>query len=217
MKQIKTEMKVPEHNPGHVLKLLNKITEECSSNYFDMNSRKQIAESIEAVANILKDQENRDDDFHNIPENKINNLRREIEGNDKMLKKNQEDLRHQIQERLYMDKVLSPGMPWYDTIIMKAELEMEEIEIKLKHGIETAYPTFSYQKDSRWIEIQLETLQKNLKAIKESLNEMHSAVEIAKQKINEQNDRMTARREQALDELRELGIDVSEYLSKPAD
>ena len=76
-------------------------------------------------------------------------------------------------------------------------------------------PTFAFQLMPRWIEIQKILHEKNLKAMQDNLDEVQKKIEMITQEINEQNERIIARRAQILEELTALGADISQYAKQP--
>lgn len=147
---------------------------------------------------------------------KVNELRTELEKNDEILRKNIEETRKQVQEGLYK-KGYPIGTAWYDSLLEKMKLDVEEIQIKLDSNFEVVNPQFVFQKNPRWVEIQMLFHKKNLEAIKSNIKEIEENVEAVKQDITEQNERITARRNQILEELEKLGQDISEFTKQNHD
>lgn len=200
----------------HVLKLFERLSIELKRVFFEHNLRIQVKEMLEEFSQYLKDMEKKDFEYNNLPEIKIKNLREELERNDRIIEKNEKELRNQIQEGLYK-KGYPVGSAWYDSMLEKMKLDVEEQQIKVNSGFKVVNPQFTFQQEPRWIEIQTIFHKKNLEALKETIKELENNVEIVQQEINEQNERVIARRSQILEELEALGQDISEFTKKNHD
>src|SRR3990167_8115277 len=212
VKEVKNEGDV-----SHVLKLWDRVTLEMNRVFLDYKLRNSIKQLInENILKRMEDMEKMDVKFNNLPEQKINSLREEIERNDKILKNNTENLRNQIQEGLYK-RGFPVGSAWYDSLLEKLKLDIEEANLKLDSGFEVLNPQFTFQKNPRWIELQILFHQKNLEAIKSNMKEVEDNAEAVKQEINEQNERIVARRSQILEELEALGEDISGFSKQNHD
>lgn len=203
-------------SPTHSLKLLNKLVSEFSSNFFDMNSRKVMREQLGNLPKILDEMDKKDEEYQQVPEVKIKSLVEELKANDEILKKNHENTREQIQIGLYKEGY-SQANPMYDSFIERMELDLEEAQLKLDSGIVVEHPTFNFQTNPRWIEIQIILHNRNIVAIKSNLEDINEMLEKVKKLIVEQNERIKTRRFQIIEELKELKVDVSEYVNKVPD
>ncbi len=200
-------------SPAHVLKLLDKIGIECNSSFFDANSRKVMKDKIGQIVPLLDLMDERDETYQRIPEVMIPALKEELKKNDALLKKNHENVREQIQIGLYQ-KGYPTTSPMYDTFLEKMKLDLEDAQIKVDSNIELITPTFKFQTNERWKEIQLEYNKRNVKAIKDNIKETETQIELVKKDITEQTERMKARRLQIIEELKDLKEDVSEFTGK---
>ena len=97
------------------------------------------------------------------------------------------------------------------------KLDIEEAQIKVDSGFSIVIPTFTFQRSKRWLEIQMEFNKRNIKAIKENLEEIEKQVIDAKAELKEQNQRINLRRIQIIEELKKAGEDVSEFTGKTPD
>src|SRR3990167_3494140 len=126
VKEVKNEGDV-----SHVLKLWDRITIEMNRVFLDYKLRNQIKQLInENILKRMEDMEKKDMEFQNLPEQKISNLRGELERNDNILKNNTENPRNQIQKGLY-EKEIPIGSAWYDSLLEKMKLDIEETQLKL--------------------------------------------------------------------------------------
>lgn len=149
-------------------------------------------------------------------EKRIDELKKELENNDGMLKKNIDQHKTQVQIGLYQRHYPTTS-PMYDTLIEKLQYDREEIKIKLETKFIVINPTFAYQQDKRWIALQIEIHQKILKAIENNLVEINKNVEEVENEITAQNGRIQDRRIQILGELEQLGVNISELKEKSPD
>ena len=216
MKKNNKEEKKGSGDSIHVLKLFERTAVEIKRVFFEHNMRVQIRELLGEFEDSLKDMEKKDFEYNQLPEIKIKNLREELERNDRILEKNEKGLRNQIQEGLYK-KGYPVGSAWYDSMLEKMKMDIQEINLKLDSGFEAKYPQFYFQLNPKWIELQMLFHKKNLDAIKENIKELEHNIEIVQQEINEQTERVTARRNQILEELEVLGQDISEFTKKNHD
>lgn len=216
MKKSNKEEKKVIGDVTHVLKLFERIAIKIGRVNFEHNMRVQVRELLGEFEDALKGMEKKDEDYNNLPEIKIKNLREELERNDRILEKNEKDLRNQIQEGLYK-KGYPVGSAWHDSMLEKMKLDVKETNLKVESGFEVVTPQFKFQKNPEWIELQVLFHKKNLEAIKENIKELEHNVENVKQEIDAQTERVTQRRFQILEELEKLGQDVSEFTKKNHD
>ena len=158
----------------------------------------------------------KDEDFQNLPENKIPRLKEEIGRNDEILMKNKENYRQQVQAGLF-DKGLSQSSPMYDTLIIKMEYDIEVEQIKLDSGFKCINPVYEFQGDGRIAEINVNMSKKHIKALKDNLKEIKQNLGEVKNDITKQAEFIKNRRVQILEELGKLGEDVSELKKKAPD
>lgn len=144
---------------------------------------------------------------------RVDELKREIKENDLVLKKNHEKTKEQIQVGLYQ-KGYPQGNPMYDSYIDKMKLDLEDAQIRIDSGLKLINPTFEFQTDPRWVEIQKECIKRNIKAIKGNLEEVEKRVEEVKKDIVAQNQRINLRRIQIIEDLKKQGENVSEFIEK---
>ena len=164
MKKNNKEEKKGSGDSVHVLKLFERIAIEIGRVNFEPNMRVEIRELLGEFENALKEMEKRDFEYNQLPEIKIKNLREELERNDRILEKNEKDLRNQIQEGLYK-KGYPVGSPWYYSVIEKMRLDVKELNLKLDSGFEVESPQFKFQRNPEWINLQIDFHRKNLEAI----------------------------------------------------
>jgi len=203
-------------SPTHSMKLLNKLITEFSSVFFAVDSRKAMREQLGQLVAILDLMDERDEKYQELSEVRIPKLKEEIKDNDAVLRRNNEDLRMQIQQGLYKEGYPQTGA-MYDTFIDKMELDLEETQIRIDSKLEILSATFKFQLDPRWVEIQLEGYKKNIKALKENLEDIQAMVIKVTKDISEQNERIKARRIQIIEILKDLKVDVSEFIGKSPD
>lgn len=200
-------------SPTHIFKLLDRIGVEMNSHFFESEARKVMKTKIEQYAPLLEQMEQRDDNFQNIPEVRVQSLKKEIKDKDEILRKNYEEERQQVQIGLYQ-RGYPQTSPMYDSFLEKMKLDLEEAELKVEGGIVVLNPTFNFQKDHRWVEIQMIFHKKNIIAIKENIAETEKQIKEVQADITLQNERIKSRRIQILEELKELKQDISEYVDK---
>jgi len=212
IKEVKNEGDV-----AHILKLWDRITLEMNRAFLDYKLRNSIKQLInENILKRMEDMEVQDKEFQNLPEQKIKNLREELERNDNILKNNTENLRNQIQEGLYK-RGFPVGSAWHDSLVEKMKFDIEETNLKLDSGFKIIHPQFEFQTNPRWIELQMLFHKKNLEAVQENIKEIEHNVEDVRQEINEQSERIVARRSQILEELENLGQDISGFSKQNHD
>jgi len=141
---------------------------------------------------------------------RINELKAEIKANDEMLKKNKDKRKLQIQIGL-IKAGFPPSSGMYDILTEKLEFDLKINKICIDSKYEVVNPTFKFQADPEWQKLQVtrcinskEENEANLKTVKESVAKVEAA-------IDEQNERIVARRLQIIDELKKLKQDVSEF------
>ena len=200
-------------SPAHVLKLLDRIGIECKSGFFDVNTRKVMRDKLSQIVPLFDEMEKKDEDYQNLPQIRIPALKKELKVNDEVLKKNHENTNQQIQIGLYQ-KGFPQTSPMYDSLLEKMKLDLEDAQIKLDSGLKLMNPTFEFQTNPRWVEIQKEYHKQNIKAIGNNVKEILKQVEEVKKGITTQNERIKARRIQIIDELKDLKEDVSEFADK---
>src|SRR3990167_396058 len=126
VKEIKNEGDVT-----HVLKLWDRVVLEMNRVFIDYKLRSQIKQLInENILKRMDDMEKIDEEFQNLPEQKIASLREELERNDKILNQNTENLKKQVQIALYQ-RGFPQGSPMYDSLIEKMKYDIEEANLKL--------------------------------------------------------------------------------------
>ena len=212
VKEVKNEGDV-----SHILKLWDRVTLEMNRVFLDYKLRNSIRQLInENILKRMEDMEKTDEEFNNLPEQKIKSLREELERNDKILKNNTENIRNQVQEGLYK-RGFPVGSAWHDSLLEKMKLDIEEAKLKLDSGFEVVNPQFTFQKIPRWTELQILFHRKNLEAVQENIKEIEHNVEDIRQEIEEQNERIVARRSQILEELEALGEDISGFSKQNHD
>lgn len=144
---------------------------------------------------------------------RIEELGKEIRDNDEILRKNHEEEKDQVQLGL-CKRGYPPSAPMYDSLIERTKLEIEEKQIVLNSKFRTHSPTFDYQVNTRWKEIQNIFYEKNVSALKAKLELLEGDVKIVKADIAKQNERIKLRRIQIVEELKKLGEDTSELTGK---
>lgn len=212
-KEVKENMDVGEAT--HVLKLIEKLSGTIQRSYLNAEQRRFTRETISYINDYLKEMEQHDEDFQNLPENKKDNLRKELIKNDVLLKKNKEE--EQVQIQIALKEKGYPLRPFHDVIIEELQVEVKELKIIIESKFVVVNPTFSFQRQPEWIEGQLESAKRKLKVSEKNLNGIIKDVEEAKKLIVEQNERIKARRTQIIEEMEKLGVDVTEFSENPPD
>ena len=202
-------------SPEHSLKLTNRIIAEVSSNFFDANARNELRKGFEVIEATLQEMEKRDDDFQQLPENRIKALLGEIHNNDALLERNHSQLRKQVQAGLVHGGYPIAG-PWWDSYIEVLKLEVDECSIKLEKLV-VVTPQFEFQRDERWLKLEAKKLEKKRGATMENLKELEEGVAKVKADIEKQNLQITQRRQYIIKELEELGYDISEFTGEVPD
>ncbi len=205
-----------DNSPEHVLKLLGRIGTEMNSSFFDVNSRKTMRGMLEKLPELLDTMDKRDEDFQMLPENRIPELKEEIKRNDEILRKNHESKNHQIQTGLYQ-KGLPPGSPMFDSLLERMKDDLEDAKLKLDSGLKTVNPVFVFQTNPRWVELQKKLHNRNIKALKENMQEIENNVKEVEADIANQNQKIKLRRIQIIDELKKLKVDVRDFEDKVPD
>lgn len=154
--------------------------------------------------------------FEKKRQERIKELREELIKNDEILKKNKENHTIQVQMGLWK-KGYPQSSPMYDTLIEKMEYDIKEFKIKLDSGFNVVNPTFAFQQDPRWIDMQIEIHKKMLKATEDNIAEIRKNMGEVENDIIAQNERIKERRTQIIEELGELGEDISEIKEKSPD
>lgn len=217
----KAEVKEPKNSGdvGHVIKLWDRLTLEMNRVFLEHRLREQVRHLINNnIVPRIQDMEKRDEEYQNLPEVRSKLMVEEIRRNDEILNRNKNNLREQIQKGLYQKGMQQQiGSVWYDDLIEKMQEDAEEINIKLESQLAVINPQFAYQKDSRWIGIQIKFLKHNLEATQNNLGVIKQSVEEVKQDIAKQNEKIIGRRSQIIEELQNLGQDVSEFSANPPE
>ena len=217
MKKNNKEKTEEKGNAAHFFKLMERAELEIRRLFLNHQEREAVKGFFnDVVLKSLEEMEKKDMDYQNLPEVRAKNMQEELERNDRVLESNGKNLRNQVQEGLYQ-KGLPVGSAWYDSLIEKMNLDLEQKKLELETSFSTINPTFIFQEDKRWKEIQIKNYEKNIAAIQGSLKELEGNVESVKQQIQEQNERIIARRAQIIEELEKIGHDVSQYKTKPQD
>lgn len=139
----------------------------------------------------------------------IRELKEELERNDKILAKNTQQEKLQVQVALY-NRGYPQSSPMFDVFIEKNKLEASELRIKLLSGFKVIHPMFEFQTVPDWISIQMERANVDLANIESNLAEVEKNVKEIKEELAEQNQRILARREQIIELLKGYGENVTD-------
>lgn len=210
----KKEKKSDVGEANHIMRLVKTITAKIEESYLNAEQRKAIMELFDYVKNTVKDMEKRDEDFQNLPENKIKSLQEELKANDNLLKKNKGGHSIMVQVGLIQRGYPQNGI-MHDTMIENAEFNLKELRMKIDSKCRTATPPYQYQHYPEWQKLQLENAKKQLEISEKSLKEIKQQVEEVENEIVAQNGRMKERRIQIIEELNKLGVkDILQEKSK---
>ncbi len=146
-------------------------------------------------------------------EARIKELRKELVVNDTLYKKNKEQYKTQVQFALYK-RGLPQGSPVYDKLLEIKQLELEEEKIKNRSDFTVVNPIFHFQTNKRWVEIQQLFSDKKVEALEANIKEIEVQVSEVEVEIVAQNGRIEERRIGIVEELKELGNDVTD-IEKP--
>ncbi len=201
----KKEQKDNVGEANHIMRLVKTITAKMGESYLNANQRKVITELFDYVKEEVKRMESVDEEYQNLPENRIKLLQEELKNNDELLKKNKGQ--HTIMVQIGMIK---RGYPqngiMYDSMIEDGEFNIEELKMKIDSEFLVANPQFHYQEKSEWMNLQLENAKKQLKVSIKSLKEIKQQVEEVENDLTAQDGRMKARRIQIIEDLKKLGV-----------
>lgn len=143
---------------------------------------------------------------------RIEELKKEIDNNNAILKKNIENYRLQVQIGLY-GKGLPREAPMYDTLLEKMKLDIEQKKIELSSCYVVINPVFKYTLSDKWREIQMKRAEREISAMNDNIIEIEKNLKEVEKDIADQNERIKARNEQILGELKELGAnDKNNYI-----
>ena len=103
-------------------------------------------------------------------------------------------------------KGLSQSAPMYDTLIESNEIELNEIDIVLKHGFNPINAsTFGWQTDPEWQAIQVKKHEKKRDALKKQLEDVKKSLAEVEEEVEKQKGEKDKRIAQIKEELKELG------------
>jgi len=103
-------------------------------------------------------------------------------------------------------KGLSQSAPMYDTLIESNEIELNEIDIVLKHGFNPINAsTFGWQTDPEWQAIQVKKHEKKKDALKKQLEDVKKSLAEVEEEVEKQKGEKDKRIAQIKEELKELG------------
>jgi len=103
----------------------------------------------------------------------------------------------------------------YDSLIEKMKHDAKELELKIVSKFKVINPTFEYQKNIEWQNLQTDFAEKSLAAIKSNIEEVQKNLAEVEAAIAEQNTRIEERIKQILERLKELKEDITDF-EKPA-
>lgn len=140
----------------------------------------------------------------------IDEIKKEIESNDTVHKRNKEQFKVQVQLSLIQNAGYNPGNPLYDTFLIRMEIDLKDTSIKLDSKMEVINPQFKFQIDPRWIELQMDTLKRTKKALVKAITELKTQIITAEDLINGQITRWEERRTLLISRLKDLGEDTKD-------
>ena len=141
---------------------------------------------------------------------KATELKEELQKNDEILRKNIEHLNRQIQVGLY-NKGYPQGSPMFDNLLTTLKLKVKESDLKIKTEFRMINPAYEFQTMKEWKDIQIEQERELQRVNFDNIKEIEENVEKVRQDITEQTERITARRNQILEQLKDMGQDVADY------
>ena len=141
---------------------------------------------------------------------KIEELKKELVNNDEILRKNTEEPRVQIQVALHR-LGYPPGSPMFDVLLDKFKVEIEELNLMIDSGMKMVNPSYQYQQSREWELNQVKRIRIELGTRYRNVEEIERNVEKVTQEIAIQTERLIIRRKQIIEQLEELGVDVSEF------
>lgn len=139
----------------------------------------------------------------------ITALKKEYQEISEVYRKNKEEYPMQVQRGL-IRRGFPQGSLMYSDLLKQLELDLEEGKLMIDLGTMTINPTFNFQTNPRWQEIQkikkemqIVQLEKNISEIKKNVSEVETA-------IAEQNVLIEGRLKQIMEFLNEMNADVSD-------
>lgn len=179
---------------------INSMTSWHDVDNFDYSRYKVTANDVRLVRDWVKKKK----------EERMKSLPDEIEKNDEILRKNKTDYRMQVQKGLWK-KHYPKDSPVYWFLLEQMKLEVKELDIKLQHGFKSLTPTFSYETLSSWENLLAERAKIKKLNCESNIAEIEKNVQIVRAEIAEQETVIRNRRVQVLEEMKELGMDVTKY------
>ena len=213
----KIEKGIPAEQVGeanHIMRLVNTITAKIVNSYLNVEQRKTMNQLFSLIQERIKIMEDNDQEFQNLPENRIKSMQEELKANDTLLKKNKENYRIMVQVGLRGKGYPQDGI-MYDTLIEDCEFDISELKMKIDSEYRMCNAQYDYQLDAKWQNLQLKKTEKQLKTKTKSLKEIKQMVSEVENDITAQNERMKNRGVQIIEELKKLGVkDISEEKKK---
>lgn len=186
------------------------------------NKEKKMKEKEETIVSLLKDIKNRlpeipvvdateeQESVEPTKEQRIEDLKKELREKDERLKANLDEPKLAIQIGLIKKGLIKPDSAMHDAVLERMKFDLEEAKIMIDSGMEMLEPLYTYQKDKRWINLQLDKQKEFADNLKQDIKEIESKVSEMANEINAQNGRIKERRIHILEDLEKLGFDVKE-------
>lgn len=140
----------------------------------------------------------------------IDEMKKEIEGNDVTLTKNLTERRLQIQIGLYRAG-LPQGSQMYDKLLENMRSQAKELELQISLP-DVMNPMFAYQTTKEWMELMQDKRRKELDGIKSNIIEVEKNVETVTQLVDEQTERIRQHRSVLVDELAKRGVKIAPFV-----
>lgn len=208
---VKTKkVKTDSGEAAHILRLFNTISSKMEKSFLDDGQRKQVNAFWDFIKDQMDQMEQRDEDFQNLPKNKIESLQKELIKNDKHIQKNIDEHNLMVQVGLQSSKGFPQGAMMYDDLIRDAEYDLKILKKKIDYEYKVLNAEYEYQTDSEWVKLQLENAIQQYKTSTKNLNEIKQNVSEVENDIIAQMERIKNRRIQILEELKVLGIDLTD-------
>ncbi len=200
---------------SHIMRLVNTITAKITNSYLDVEQRETLNQLFVFIQERIKIMEDNDEEFQNLPENRIKALQEEIKAKDALLKRNKEEHIVAVQIALIQKEYYPKDGLIYDKFLQTAKFGLANMKMKIESGYKIINPVYEFQKNPEWVKLQLENTKTQYKIAKKGYDKIKQQVEEVENDITAQNERIKNRRVQIIEELKKLGVkDISEEKKK---
>lgn len=141
----------------------------------------------------------------------VEEIKKEIEGNDKVYKRSKEQLDVVIHVALINGKILREDSPFYTNIMENLKFGLVELALQVNSGFRVISPTFEFQRNIEWQKMQTDVHSKKMEEDKKLLAKLEQSVSEIKNEIISQQARWIDRRKLLIGRLKELKEDVSAF------